>query len=154
METQVYGLLWALDITFPVTLSIVLVSNCTLQLQKERSCHVRRKKDFSIHQSISSSHIVLLQIILNLEAFTHVSNELKQTFRGQIYICAYVHLQITGSDCHSSSSCHLLSHKSLQGYTNATGEIHAPSEPPLTMCTKSSYTETVRHVCLTLQISF
>lgn len=87
METQVYGLLWALDITFPVTLSIVLVSNCTLQLQKERSCHVRRKKDFSIHQSISSSHIVLLQIILNLEAFTRFQCAEADIQRTDLHMC-------------------------------------------------------------------
>lgn len=50
---------------------------------------------------------------------------------GQAYMCAYVHIQITGSDLHCSSSCCLVSHKSLQGYTNTTGEIHAPSEPSL-----------------------
>lgn len=51
--------------------------------------------------------------------------------RGQVYICAYVHLQITGSDLHCSPRCNLAPHKSLQGYTNTTGEIHTSSEPSL-----------------------
>lgn len=154
-----YSLLWALDITFSLILSVHCTSLKLHTLAWKGNLLSRKKEKEFLIQSI---HLFIPHYFASghteFRGFYNVSHVPTQTFRLRTDLCACIHTQITGSHLHCSSSCLLVSHMSLQGYTNTTGEIHAPSEPPLylalTICTKSSYTEIMLHVCLTLQMSF